>query len=72
MDQVAGKQLVADSVHGIKVEINQVEHEAIRARQVIEQRLKGFEIAWAWSSDDLTKEFAKWQANAQRGGPADV
>ena len=36
VDQAAGKEAVADSVHDIKVEIKRVEHEAIRARQVIE------------------------------------
>ena len=37
------KQKVSNSVHKIKVEINRVEHEAIRAHQVLEQRLKRFE-----------------------------
>ena len=49
-------------MHDIKVEINHVEHDAIHARQVLEQRLKGFETTGAWTSHDLTKEFAKWHA----------
>ena len=40
MDQAAVKQQVADSVHEIKVEINRVEHGAIRARQVLEPRME--------------------------------
>ena len=55
-------QQVADSMHEIKVKINRVEHNAIRALQILEQPLKGFETAGAWTSDDPTKEFAKWQA----------
>ena len=47
MDQAAGKQSVFDSVHELKVEINRVEQEAIYARQVIDQRLKGIEDAGA-------------------------
>ena len=62
MDQAAGKQSVSASVHEIKVEINRVEQEAIRARQVIDQRLKGYEDAGAWTREDLTTEFGKWQA----------
>ena len=62
MDQVAGKQSVSDSVHEIKMEINYVEQEAIRARQVFDQRLKGYEEAGAWTTKDLTTEFGKWQA----------
>ena len=45
MDQAVGKESVLDSVHELKVEINRVEHEALRARQVIDQRLKGYEDA---------------------------
>ena len=41
------KQSVSDSVHEIKVEIKRVEHEAICARNVLEQRLKGIEDAGA-------------------------
>ena len=55
------KQQVVDNVHEIKVKINRVEHEMIRACQVLEQCLKGFEATTAWTSDDLTKEFVKWQ-----------
>ena len=62
MDQAAGKESVLDSVHELKVEINRVEHEALRARQVIDQRLKSFEDAGAWTTEDLTTEFGKWQA----------
>ena len=47
VDQAAGKQAVSNSMHEIKVEINRVEQEAIRARQVIDQRLKGYEAAGA-------------------------
>ena len=61
VNQGAGKQAVSDSVHKIKVEINRVEQEAIRARQVIDQRLKGYEDAGAWTTKDLTTEFGKWQ-----------
>ena len=43
MDQAAGKQQMADHVYEIKVEMNHVEKDAIHARQVLEQRLKGFE-----------------------------
>ena len=39
-----------------------MEHEAIRARQVIDQRLKGYKDAGAWTTKDLTTEFGKWQA----------
>ena len=67
VDQAAGNQLVFDSVHDIKVEINQVEHEAIRARKVLEQRLQGIEDAGAWTSDDLATEFGKWQAMHKEG-----
>ena len=49
------------NVHKVKVEVNSVEHDAIRAHQVLEQCLKGFKTTGAWTSDDLTKEFAKWQ-----------
>ena len=45
VDHTAGKQSVSDSVHQIKAEINRVEQEAICARQVIDQRLKGYEDA---------------------------
>ena len=62
MDQAARKQSVLDSVHEIKWEINRVEQEAIHARQVIDQRLKGYEEAGAWTTKDLTTEFGKWQA----------
>ena len=47
MEQTAGKQSVSDSVHELKMEINRVEHEAIRACQVIEQHLKSFKTAGA-------------------------
>ena len=66
-DQAAGKQQLSDSVHEIKVEINCVEHEAVRARQIIEQQLKGIEDAGAWTSDDLATEFGKWQAMHKKG-----
>ena len=36
VEQATRKQSVSDSVHEIKVEIKRVEHEAIRAHQVIE------------------------------------
>ena len=49
-------------MHEIKVHINHVEHDMIHVRQVLDQCLKGFERAGAWTSDDLTKEFANWQA----------
>ena len=62
VDQAAGKQAVLDSVHELKGEINRVEHEALCARQVIDQRLKSFEAAGAWTTEDLTTEFGKWQA----------
>ena len=62
LDQAAGRKSVSDSVYELKTEINRVEQEAIRARQVIDQRLKGYETAGAWTADDLTTEFAKWQA----------
>ena len=62
VDQAAGKQSVLDSVHEMKAEIHRVEQEAIRARQVIDQRLKGYEDAGAWTREDLTTEFGKWQA----------
>ena len=62
MDQVAGRQSVSDTVHELKTEITRVEQEAIRARQVIDQRLQGFEDAGAWTREDLTTEFGKWQA----------
>lgn len=55
------KQQVMDSMHKVKDEINYVEHEAICARQVLNQRLERFEIARTSSSADLTKEFVKWQ-----------
>ena len=54
VDQAAGKQLMADSVHELRTELNRVEQEAIRARQVIDQRLKGYETASAWTAEDLT------------------
>ena len=60
VDQAAGKQAIADSVQEMKVEINRVEQEVIRARQIIDQRLKGFEDAGAWTTKDLTTEFGKW------------
>ena len=44
-----------------------MEHEAIRACKVLEQRLKGFEDAGAWTSDDLATEFGKWQAMHKEG-----
>ena len=62
MDQAASKQSVLDIVHELKMEINQVEQEAIRALQVIDQRLKGYEEAGAWMTKDLTTGFGKWQA----------
>ena len=62
MDQAAGKQSVLDSVHELKVELNRVDHEALRACQVIDQRLKGYEDAGAWTREDLTTKFGKWQA----------
>ena len=40
--------------------MNRLEHDAVRARQVLEQRLKGFEDADAWTSKDLATEFGKW------------
>ena len=43
MDRAVGKEQVLDSVHEIKAKINHMEHEAIRARKILEQRLKGFE-----------------------------
>ena len=49
-------------MHKIKVEINRVEHGAIHAHQALDQRLKGFETASAWTTEDLTTEFGKWQA----------
>ena len=60
MDQAAGRQSVSDSVHELKREINHVEQEAIRACQVIDQRLRGFEDAGARTTKDLTTEFGKW------------
>ena len=36
----------------MKAEITRVEQEAIRARQVIDQRLKGYEDAGAWTRED--------------------
>ena len=48
-------------MHEIKTEINCVEHEAIRARQVLGQRLQGFERAGAWTDDRMAEEFKKWQ-----------
>ena len=36
---------MADHVYEIKVEVNRVEHDAIHARKVLEQRLKGIEDA---------------------------
>ena len=67
MDQEARKLSIYDSVHEIKVEINQVEHEAIRTCKVLDQRLKGIEDAGAWTSDDLAIEFGKWQAMHKEG-----
>ena len=60
MDQAARKESVSDSVHEVKIEINRVEHEAIRACKVLEQRLKGIEDAGAWTNEDLATEFGKW------------
>ena len=60
MEQAAGKQKMADNVHEIKTEINRVEHEAIRARQVLDQRLTGFERAGAWTDAHMAEEFSKW------------
>ena len=54
--------MVADHMYKIKVKLNRVEHDAIRARQALDQRLKGFETAGAWTIEDLTTEFGKWQA----------
>ena len=65
VDQAAGKQLVSGGVHEIKVEINRVEDEAVRARKVLEQRLKGIEDAGAWTSDDLAIEFGKWHTQGR-------
>ena len=48
-------------MHEIKIEINRVEHEAIRARQLLDQRLQGFERAGAWTDDRMAEEFRKWQ-----------
>ena len=53
---------MADHMYEIKVKVNHVEHDAIRARKVLEQRLKGIEDAGAWTSEDLATEFGKWQA----------
>ena len=47
VEQTAGKQAVYDNVHEMKAEINRVEQEAIRAFQIIDQRLKGYEDAGA-------------------------
>ena len=54
-----GTWSVADVRHS---HINHMEHDVICACQVLEQRLKGFERARAWTSDDRTGEFAKWLA----------
>ena len=62
VDQAAGRKSVSDSVHELKTEINRVGQEALRARQVINQCLQGFEDACAWMTKDLTTEFGKWQA----------
>ena len=62
VDQAAGRQSVSDSVQELKTEINRVEQEAIQARQIIDQRLKGYEDAGAWTTEDLATEFGKWQA----------
>ena len=62
VDQAARRKSISDSMHELKTEINRVEQEAIRARQVIDQRLQGFEDAGAWTTKDLTTEFGKWQA----------
>ena len=59
MDQAAGRKLVSDNMHELKTESNRVEQEAIRARQVIDQRLKGFEDAGAWTTKDLAIEFSE-------------
>ena len=53
---------MADHLHEIKIEMNHVEHDAICAHQVLEQRLKEFEAAGAWTTEDLTTKFRKWQA----------
>ena len=47
-------------MHLIKVEDNRVEHDVIRARQVLELCLKGFETAGAWTSEDLATKFGNW------------
>ena len=60
VEQAARKQQLLDSMHEIKMEINRIEHEAIHARQVLDQRLKGFEMAGALTNADLTSKFAKW------------
>ena len=44
-----------------------MEHEAICAHKVLEQRLKGIEDATAWTSEDLAIEFGKWQAMHKEG-----
>ena len=44
-----------------------MEHEAICVRKVLEQRLKGFEDAGAWTNDDLATEFRKWQDMHKEG-----
>lgn len=54
------KQHVADNMHKIKTEITCVDHDAIGACKGLEQCLKGFEIARAWTCADLTMEFGKW------------
>ena len=62
VNQAAVKQQVVDTMHEIKLEINQVEQEVIRACHVLKQRLKRFEIVRAWTNENLTIKFAKWQA----------
>ena len=54
-------------MHEIKVEINRVEHEVIRAHKVLEQRLKGFEDADAWTSDDLATELGSGRPCTRKG-----
>ena len=38
---------MADHVYEIKVQVNRVEHDAMRAHKVLEQRMKGIEDASA-------------------------
>ena len=47
-------------MYEIKVKVNCVEHDAIHARKVLEQPLKGIEDDGAWTSEDLATKFEKW------------